>query len=480
MSTQNSSEIDVLLTWPRDGIRLFESMIPLGIGIMATVLRDNGFSVKIIDFNNYTRDFVSELKQLKPKVALVGGTTNTRFRCCKTIRQIKNCLPDTVTVFGGHHATYTAEDSLNHIPEIDFVSIGEGDFTALQLCESIIRNHREGLYDIPGLAYRKDGMVIANPQERIEQLGDVPVADRSLFECRYPINLDFFDIPADYIMTSRGCLSSCNFCSAATMYPGGVRLVPVELIEQEVIEICKNPAIKALKIFDSTFTANRNHVLAFCEMISKYNLKWECEIRVDTVDFELLQTMKSAGCVYVNFGIETANEDITAKINKNITLEQVDKVIHWCHDLEIKTKAFFTFGHLDETYEHCLQTLELMKSYKGKIDFFATTVGMRVYPGTALEREVHQRGLFPKRFSWANYHPGIRNWILLEPTNIFILSQPQLPLRKLALILLKLFCQNTILSPQYIRKMIAENIKTSAALIGSAAREVRFSLKRLF
>lgn len=479
MPKYSFKEIDVLLTWPRDGIRLFESMIPLGIGIMATILRDNGFSVKIIDFNNYTRDFISEIKELKPKVALVGGTTNTRFSCFRTIKTIKKHIPQTVTVFGGHHATYTAEDSLLHIPQIDFVSIGEGELIALDLCKSIINNSSKGLYDIPGLAYRKEGEVVQNPPKRIDNLEILPIADRSLFECRYPINLDFFDLPADYIMTSRGCLSACTFCSAVTMYPGGVRLVPIDIIEQEIISICNNPEIKALKIFDSTFTANRDHVLAFCSMIKKYNLKWECEIRVDTVDHELLALMKNAGCVYVNFGIESANEKITQTINKNITLQQVDNVIEWCHELNIKTKAFFTFGHLDETYDDCLRTLKLMKTYKGKIDFFATTVGMRIYPGTPLEKTIRDKNLFPKNFSWAKYHPGIRNWLLLEPTNIFILSQKQLPLWRLTKILLKLFRQNTILSPHYIKKMIVENIKTGFSILRTTGRELVYSIRRM-
>lgn len=477
---KSNSNIDVLLTWPRDGIRLFESMIPLGTCIMATFLRDNGFRVKIIDFNNYWRDFEEDLLHLSPAVVLVGGTTNTRMDSFRTMEKVKRVLPRAVTVFGGHHATYTARDTLLHRAEVDYVISGEGEFAALALCQALLRKVGR-VEEVSGLSYRSSNGIVSNPPARIDDLSILPIADRSLFEHRYPMSIDFFDLPADYILTSRGCLATCDFCSAVKMYPGGVRLEPMDKIEREIQSILsQNPSIKGLKIFDSTFTAVRSHVESFCAMIEKYNLIWECEIRVDTVDRELLQMMRNAGCVYINFGIETASVDTMQKIHKGITITQVECVIEWAHELEIKTKAFFTFGHLGESYSECLKTVRYMNSLKGKIDFFATTVGMRVYPGTDLEHKVHEAGLLPSGFSWASYTPGLRNWLLLEPTNIFILSQPQLPLWKLSLILLKLFKQNTILSPAYIKKMVGENIQVVGILLKLLFLKGVFALKRQF
>jgi anaerobic magnesium-protoporphyrin IX monomethyl ester cyclase len=76
--------------------------------------------------------------------------------------------------------------------------------------------------------------------------------------------------------------------------------------QKEINYILENKPVKALKIFDSTFTSSREHVLNFCKMIKPYNFLWECEIRADTVDFELLKAMKDSGCYYVDVGLKQA------------------------------------------------------------------------------------------------------------------------------------------------------------------------------
>ena len=48
-----NKQIDVLLTWPKDGVRLFESMIPIGLASIAALLRQEGYSVKIIVVQMY-------------------------------------------------------------------------------------------------------------------------------------------------------------------------------------------------------------------------------------------------------------------------------------------------------------------------------------------------------------------------------------------------------------------------------------------
>ena len=99
-------------------------------------------------------------------------------------------------------------------------------------------------------------------------------------------------------MTSRGCSHACTFCVATRMFPGGVRYRSMVHVQNEIERILTYKNIGALKIFDSTFTVSREHVLQFCQMIKPYRLLWECEIRADTVDFDLLRIMKEAGCCY--------------------------------------------------------------------------------------------------------------------------------------------------------------------------------------
>lgn len=468
-------QIDVLLTWPKDGLRLFESMIPIGLASIAGVLREAGLTVKTIDFNHYKRDFQRELRALRPRVVGIGGTTPTRKGSFLTARLVKKALPSCTTVYGGPHATFAATDTLQHVPEIDFVIKGESEFSFLSLCRKIISEEDTEWGKIDGLVYRTESGIKESRVKRIQDLSLLPMPARDLFEHNYPLKLDLFDVEADFIMTSRGCPTACDFCSAARMFPGGVRLRPMAQVKEEIEWIISRKAIRGLKIFDSTFTADREHVLQFCDMIRPFKLLWECEIRADTVDKYLLKQMKDAGCCYINMGLETTSERLLKKMGKMISVSQAEQVLEWCREIGIKTKVFFTFGHIDETYEECLNDIRYMHNIKDKIDFFATTVGMRIYPGTALERRAKSRGVLPQDFSWVSFRAPILNYLILEPSDIKVLSQPQLPLWRMTLLILRLFLQKTVLSSAYIKKMIRENIHTILYL---SKEQLRFTRHR--
>ena len=480
---KESREYDLLLTYPSDKLKLFESMIPLGLASVAAVAEQAGYSAKIIDFNHYHGDFRKDLRKWKPKIIGIGGTTPTRKGSFLTARLAKEVLPDMPVVYGGVHASFTAADTLANIPQIDYVIKGEGELSFVALCDIVIRGGAISPDSIDGLSRRENGSIVENRHSRINDLGALPLPARHLFEYDYPMRLDFMDIPADVIMTSRGCPAACSFCSASRMFPGGVRTRPISHIRKEIEAILARKSIGGLKIFDSTFTAVRDHVIAFCEMIEPYNLLWECEIRSDTVDYDLLALMKQAGCCAINIGLETTSARLIKSIAKKIEVSQVESVLAWCRQLAIKTKVFFTFGHLGESYEECLRDLAYMREHSGEIDFFATTVGMRVYPGTRLESDSRKKGLIPEDFSWARFSPPKKNLLVLEPGDILVLDQKHLPLLKLLLVLIKLFTQKTLLLRSFVLKMSVNNFITFLFRVGKeflyTSHVIRRHIKRM-
>lgn len=278
----------ILLLWPSDGVRLFESMMPLGLASLGAMLEQNGFKVKIIDFNHFKGDFRDELRSLKPLLVGVGGTTATRKESFQIARIAKEVIPDCPVAYGGPHATFAYEDTLEHIPEIDYVIRGEAEYSLLALCKALQSGQKEGISSIPGIALRVEEKVLTRSPERIQDLSQIPAPARHLLGHAYPMTLDHTDIPADFIVTSRGCPVICDFCAASRLFPGGVRLRPMDQVRSEIVEILRTrPNVRGLKVFDSTFTAIRQHVLAFCDLMESLQLKWECEVRVDTVDFAL-------------------------------------------------------------------------------------------------------------------------------------------------------------------------------------------------
>jgi anaerobic magnesium-protoporphyrin IX monomethyl ester cyclase len=460
----NTTFFDVVIAYPAETIRIFETMIPLGISSIIAVLQNNGFTVRFVDFNHYRGDFRADLRKWSPKIIGIGGTTSTRVESFKIARLAKRALPDVPTVYGGVHATFTAEDTLRHVPEIDYIIRGEGEYPFREVCNHFVKQHAIDLSKVAGLCYRVDGGIHKSTPARIQNLDALPIPLRELEDIGYRFKMDFCGLEADYLVTSRGCPARCTFCSASAMFPGGFRYRNVDLVRAELEQILRrNPLVRGIKIFDSTFTADRSHVLDFCRMIKPYGLAWECEARADTVDQGLLREMKEAGCYYVDIGLETSHPGLLRSLGKAITIRQVDDTLDWCKTLGIRTKLFMIFGLLDQTYNDCVRDVRFLKERKGRVDQFATTFGLRVYPGTAVEKILRKRGIMNRDFSWAKYKPSLRNWLLLEFGNTNILEQRQLSFPRLLRVALLLFRQRTLLSDEHIRKLITQNVKNLIA-----------------
>ena len=187
-----------------------------------------------------------------------------------------------------------------------------------------------------------------------------------------------------------------------------------------------------LKIFDSTFTLSRRHAEGICDEILRRGLSfpWECEIRVNTVDLPLLRKMKAAGCYLVDFGIESASERVLERMHKGITLKQAEQVIEWTHSLGIAQKVFFTLGHIEETRDDVEKTLAFIQRNLNRITLPSIGTGIRIYPGTEVEKYALANGYLPE-FSWSKPYDERTNPLLNAARNIPVLIQPQMSLSDL-------------------------------------------------
>ncbi|OGL45280.1 MAG: hypothetical protein A2161_01515 [Candidatus Schekmanbacteria bacterium RBG_13_48_7] len=393
-------------------------MPPLGIGYIAAVLEQQGHRVTIVDAyaeNMTNKQLIFCLEQLAPDVAGVTFTTENRFEAFETIKLCKQTLPECKTMAGGPHVSLAAEDTLSNIQELDYIIRGEGEKSVVELCQVI-----EGKGDIEsvnGVTYRKNGTVIHNPDmDFIVDLDSLPFPARHLYNTK---KYNFFmDVPgrgklsAANIMTSRGCPFHCMFCASTINWGSRFRFRSPENILEEIIYLKNKFGVQSIWFFDDTFTANRKQTEKLCEMILEkdLNISWFCEIRVDTVDFELLKKMKEAGCYFIGFGIESGSQRILDEvIGKKIKLEQVENIRTWSKELNIIANPFFILSHPTESYEEGQATMELMEKWSK--DFPVSLSLMHVYPGTKLEKLAYKKKILPEGFSWAT--PEVKGVITL-------------------------------------------------------------------
>lgn len=385
------------------------SLMPsLGIGYIASVLEKNNFDVKIIDarVEGYTQaKLIKVLNGLNPDVAGITFTTENRFDAFDTMKKIREAIPNVILVAGGPHVSLAAEDTLLHITELDYIVRGEGEYSFLELLRSLMDG--KGPEDVQGISFRKDGRVIHNPPVLlIKNLNEVPFPARHLFPWdKYNFTLEVpgkGNLKAANIMTSRGCPYGCNFCATSNMWGRSCRMRSPENIIEEVELLVDRYRAKAIWIFDDTFTVSKRRVYSFCDLLKnrKLSINWFCEVRVDTVNRDLLATMKDTGCFSVGFGVESGSQRIIDEvIKKKIKLEDVKRVTEWCEELGIMTNPFFIFSHPEETMDDIVMTMDMIRTWPKNSSISLSL--LHVYPGTPLERVAKEKGILPEDFSWS-------------------------------------------------------------------------------
>lgn len=403
-------------------------MPPLGLGWITSFLQSRGISATLIDLQASDENIESLLKIHKPRIVGIGGTTHTRMESFSLARQVKLYDSAIGVLYGGSHATFTAGNTLWNIPDIDIIVRGEGEVTTHRVVESVLKG-TETLGDIPGISFRRNGVTVHNrPAERIPNLDALPFPYR-IPEARkkYNLLLDFLHVPAAAVISSRGCPVNCSFCSASAMFGNQMTFRSAHNVLDEIEILLKEHSYEGIKFFDSTLTLNKNHIESLCAEIQRRKLRfpWECEIRVTGMTYDLLRTMRDAGCYYVDFGVETVSSSVLEQMHKGITLEQVNNVFRWTKQLGLYTKVFFTFGHIGETFVDARRTVEFMERHADAITLPATGVGIRMYPGTQVERFVLMNGYVNTDFSWSQPYFDQRLESLGNDPTVPILLQPQ-------------------------------------------------------
>ena len=430
--------MQILAVYPEYQEQLvFDPMPPLGLASIAATLRAHGHSVRIVDEQVEKVDIGAVAAEMRPSIILIGGTSHSRFHAFRCAASVRAAYPQATIVYGGPHASFTADDTLSHVPAIDIVAHGEGEATVLELVQwKEARSEYRELEKIQGITFRQNGCVVSTgwrpPNQNLDALP--PPARDLLAIDRYKMTLDYLNLPALHIVTARGCPYKCTFCSAARMFNNRYVMRSPEKVVDEVASLVERYHIKGLKIFDSTFTINKNHVYGFCDELARRGLTmpWECEIRVDSVDRALLERMRSAGCYYVDIGIESADQCVLDTMKKSITMSDAEQLLRWCEELELRTKVFFTVGHISETYHAGLKTVRFIRRNRKRMTLVGYNPGIRVYPGTDVEDYARCHNLLPPGFRWSGEYENRDNArIYLAVNNIPLLLQPQMGIREL-------------------------------------------------
>jgi len=345
---------------------------PAGLMFLAAILQKEKIEVSIMDViaeGQTIAEINDFIKRESVKIIGITSTTPQIRGAVQLAKSIKEEFGERVKiVLGGPHISLVP-DFISKFTMFDAGIVGEGEYVFLDLVKKVLEGK-----DIAGI----------HRAERIIDLDSIPFQDRDLIN-QDAYYIEPFGSKCATIHTMRGCPFNCAFCSNAIV---GRKVVyrSAENVLEEIEECVKKRGTKIILFTDDTFTLDVNRAVAICDGIIKRKLKvkWICATRANLVNKELLFKMRVAGCVEIQFGVETGSEKLRNEvIHKNITDEALVNAFKLCRKLGLETDSFCMLGFPRETKEDMLKTLELNLKLKPDILGLHLTI---LYPSTQLHK----------------------------------------------------------------------------------------------
>ena len=327
--------------------------LPLGLAQLAGCLEQAGIDVGVLDANALElgpEALGQAIAERQPD--LIGMTAFTPWMpdVVRAVRIARQAAPQAVIALGGPHVTFTVEETLETLPEIDLIARGEGEGIIVELARAVAGG--SSYDDVPGVGFRRDGRVIQTPQP-------APVDPRTLPTPAFhllPMDRYYFASlggPFATILASRGCPFQCTFCSEWPFWRGGWRPYDPEEVVEQLDIVATRYGRRNVWFGDDCFNVNGDHIAAICEGILRrgIDVDWYYQGRADLVvkHKDLLPLMRRSGNRMVQIGIEASNDEQRAALNKQLQTETAEEAVRQLRANDIVVQAMLIVGLPDDS-----------------------------------------------------------------------------------------------------------------------------------
>jgi anaerobic magnesium-protoporphyrin IX monomethyl ester cyclase len=325
----------------------------IGLAYLSAYLKSKGHKVKVMDFNTRLTgindgddavwgidenayafieerkpqflSWIDEILDYAPDIVGFNVWSTSKRQALYMARKIKQRSPGIVMVFGGPEAVL-ADNLLKGYSQVDIMVRGEGEASMADIAERF--DNGLDMAGCPGCLVRQDGeMVLAPDRPEIEDLDSLPFPDFSDFEMdKY---LFRGHIPISF---SRGCKWRCSFCTVSNCWKKYRSRTAANVMEE-------------IKTRQKEFDVSQFVV---------------CDPAVNQ-DIDMLKKMRKAGCVLLNFGVESGSENVLRSMGKRYVPEAAEKVIRNTKEAGIDVVINIIVGYPNETEEDFQQTMDFIK-----------------------------------------------------------------------------------------------------------------------
>jgi len=378
---------DILLVQPpiRDFYLTAKRTIPYGLSLIAATLRQNGFSVGMIDglARNKSRILTlpKELEHLRtiysfPDISPFSlfyqfrhygysfeyiGKTVSRYNpflvgisslftpyaseAIKTAETIKKFHPKCKIVLGGHHPTALPADVMQH-KDIDYVIRGEAEHALPMLASAIQNGH--SVDQIPGIVYRNPNTLLTiRPPAVVDNLEELPLPATDHFKINY---YKRNRKGSAVVMTSRGCPMACSYCAMSRLSAFTYRRRTVKSIMEEINQAVTQFNTGFIDFEDENLSLDKKQFIALLNEIIKNFRGRGPELRAmnglfsPTLDEEVIHLMQKAGFKTLNLSIGSISKTQLKRFNRPDIVQSFEHALHLSEKFNLTAVAYIIAG----------------------------------------------------------------------------------------------------------------------------------------
>ena len=376
--------------------RIANIMPPLGLASIAAYLEERGTGADIIDCYarpNSDRAIRDYLLAEKPAFIGLSCTTSSYLDGIRIAQLARQAVPGIKTVFGGPHVSALKEQLFANYPDMDFSVIGEGEETMAEL----ISRGGDDPSSVKGIIYRQGGEAcFTGYREKGLELDDLPFpAYEKLtgFPDSYMLPIfNYPQTPNTSCISSRGCPYSCSYCDRS-VFRRSFRYNSAKYLYEHLRYLKERFGIRHINFYDDQFTFNRQRVEDLTGMMidRPLGMTFNCAVRAEHIDKELLTRMRSAGCWMMSLGIETGDEELLAQHRQNADLDHLAQKIRMIKEAGIRTKGLLMMGLPGETEQSIRRSMKYVFSLP--IDDF-NLAKFTPFPGSPIYENIRELGEF--------------------------------------------------------------------------------------
>jgi len=374
------------------------SWFPQGLAYIASIYRNAGHELEIYNQDIYhwpeshLLDLLNGKKYDVVGVSAIGGYYQYR-KVLKISEAINKTKHKPFYILGGHLAAPEPEYFLRRTGA-DVIVIGEGEVTATEILEAIEK--KRTFSSVHGIAYMEGGKFIQTPKrELIKNIDEIPFPAWDLFPMNHYALLRMANMKNSercmVVLSGRGCPFKCNFCYRMDE---GFRPRSADSIIEEIQILKKDYNISFIAFSDELLMSSEKRTVELCESFlkAKLDVKWDCNGRLNYAKPDVLKLMKKAGCVFINYGIESMDEKALRVMNKSLTVKQIISGIENTLAAGMSPGYNIIFGNIGETRESLQMGVDFLLKYDDHAQM-RTIRPVTPYPGSPLYYYAIEKGL---------------------------------------------------------------------------------------